>query len=382
MGSTPPDEPGAISLLGVRLRIHVSWILMAVLIAWSLASGSLPLMFEGLPKGAYWLMAAVIVVGLAVSIVLHELAHTLVGRALGVQVDRITLFLFGGVAELREEPKRPTAELWMALAGPAFSVLFGILLGAASGAMQAAGGSRELARALSYLAALNLVLAAFNMAPAFPLDGGRVLRAIIWSVTGDLARATRIAARTGEILALILIGLGVVALFTRGAAAGLWWILIGLFLHAAARGARLDAAARQTLGGHAIAEVMASDVKTVPADFTLDQFVEERLMRSRHGLYPVVDGEQWLGAVAPEDILRTPRVLWGSRTVGKICTPAASTPTANLLEDVAGVMDRMRRLGVQRMPVVHGGAVVGMVILQDLLGSVELWRRFRPSGVG
>jgi Zn-dependent protease len=271
-------------ILGVPIRIHPSWLIMALFIAWSLASGALPSLYGGLPAGSYWTMALLIVLGIGASIVLHELAHTLVGRAMGVPVRRITLFIFGGAAELADEPKRPGAELTMAIAGPAFSVVFSFVLAAAAGATQTAEGPREVVVALGYLATLNLVLAAFNMVPAFPLDGGRVLRAILWMSTGDLERATRIAARAGEILAIVLVALGVFALFVAGAAAGLWWILIGLFLYSAARGARRDQEARQVFGGRAIAEFMTPDVEAVPGGFTLDRFVDERLLGSRHGL--------------------------------------------------------------------------------------------------
>jgi len=377
MAATASKPP--FSLFGVQIRIHVSWVIMALFIAWSLASGSLPMLFKGLPAGAYWSMAGIIVVGLAASIVLHELAHTLVGRAMGVPVNRITLFLFGGVAELHEEPKRPGAELAMAIAGPAFSIVFSLALAAAASAVGQTGAPTEVVMALGYLATLNLVLAAFNMAPAFPLDGGRVLRALLWMSTRDLMKATRIAVRTAEVLALLLMAAGLVAAFTVEPAGGLWWMMIGLFVHSAARGALREAEARQMFAGHAIAELMAPSIETVPAGYTLDRFVNDRLMASRHGLYPVVDGETWLGIVKPEDILRTPRESWTTTTMGQICTPAAVTPTAGLLDDASQVMDRMRAQDVQRMPVVHRGSVVGIVTLQDLLGSLELWRRFRPK---
>lgn len=369
-------EAGLFSLFGVRIRIHASWLIIALFIAWALASGSLPMLYEGLPAGAYWTMAAMIVVGLAVSIVLHELAHTLVGRAMGISVNRITLFLFGGVAELTEEPKSGRAELAMAIAGPAFSVVFGVLLALVSGGLGMVGAPTQVVLALGYLATLNLVLAAFNMVPAFPLDGGRVLRALAWMATGDLVRATRLATRTGEVLALVLVAAGVAVLFTASLASGLWWIMIGLFLHAAARGARQDMEARQLFAGHAIAELMVPNVETVPAGFTLDRFVDERLLGSRHGLYPVERDGRWVGVVTPEDVLAVPRSAWASKTLGEISRPASETPTARLLEDAGQVMARMRTEGVQRLPVVHGGDVVGIVTLQDLLRSGELWRRF------
>jgi len=368
-----------VSLFGIRVRVHVSWLIMAVFIAWSLASGSLPMLYAGLPAGAYWATAVLIVVGLGVSIVLHEFAHALVGRLMGAPVNRITLFLFGGVAELNEEPKRPLADLLMAAAGPAFSVVLGLALALAAGQARLAGTAPAVVMGLGYLATLNLVLAAFNLFPAFPLDGGRVLRALAWMATGDLGKATRLAARVGEALAVLLIALGIAALFTIDVTGGLWWVMVGLFLRGAARGTLTDQEARQTFAGHAIAELMAKSVETVPSDLTLARFVDDRLLASRHPLYPVVEGGRWIGVVRAEDVLRIPRDDWAATTVRQICTAAASTPSAGLLDDASEVMGRMQALEVERMPVVHRGVVVGIVTLRDLLGSLELWKRFRPA---
>jgi len=379
MSDAVARERGPLSLFGVRIRVHVSWLIMALFIAGSLASGSLPLVYAGLPAGTYWISAALVVAGLAVSIVLHELAHALVGRAFGVPVHRITLFLFGGVAELGEEPKRADAELWMALAGPAFSVALGVGLGLLAEPVGLAGGPDALTMSLVYLAMLNLVLAGFNLAPVFPLDGGRVLRALIWMATRDLAKATRSASRVGEALAWLLAAAGVVAMFTLDVAGGLWWVMVGLFLQAAARGARRDLEAREMFSGHAVAELMAQSVETVAPRLTLDRFVEDRLLPTRHALYPVVDEGRWIGVVRAEDVLRVPRSDWTHTTVEQICTAAALTPSAGLLDDAAEVMGRMHALDVERMPVVHRGAVVGIVTLRDLIGSLELWKRFRPA---
>lgn len=373
------DHAPVFSLFGVQIRVHVSWLIMAVFIAWSLASGSLPMLYAGLPEGTYWLTAVLIVIGLAVSIVLHELAHALVGRAMGTPINRVTLFLFGGIAELGEEPKRPLAELLMALAGPALSILLGVALGWAAGAVGMAGAPGAVVMGLGYIATLNLVLAGFNLAPAFPLDGGRVLRAIAWMITRDLAKATRLAGGVAVAFAWLLMFAGGVALFTVDLAGGLWWVMVGLFLRGAARGALRDLEARQMFAGHAIAELMAKSVETVPPDLSLDRFVDERLLASRHPLYPVVEDGEWIGVVQAQDVLRTPRAAWPTTTVRDICTAATATPSAGLLEDAAEVMSRMHALAVERMPVVHRGAVVGIVTLRDLLVSLELRRRFRPQ---
>lgn len=374
--SAKSERDSGFTILGVRIRVHVSWVIMAVFIAWLLASGEFPELHAGLPRGAYWTAAIIVVAGLGVSILLHELAHTIIGQAYGIRVGRITLFVFGGVAELRGEPKQATAELAMAAAGPAFSIVFSLALAGASALLAQAGARQEVVIAVGYLATLNLVLAAFNLAPAFPLDGGRILRALVWLVTDDLAKATRFATRIGEVLALALIAPGVVLLFTEGAGYGLWWMLVGLFVFSAARGAMRDFEARRLFEGHAIAELMIPNVERVPAHFSLERFVDERLLGSRHGLYPVERDGVWIGVITPEDVLRIPRAEWARLTVGETCRPASEATTAGLLEDAGRVLERMQDAQVERIPVVHGDQVVGIVTVQDLLRSVELWRRF------
>jgi Zn-dependent protease len=361
---------------GIRIRVHLSWLLMALLIGWSLGSTALPTLYPGLSTGAYWGVAGLILAGLAVSILLHEFAHALTGRAFGLSVERVTLFLLGGLSELKEEPTRPGPELAMALAGPAFSVLFSVVLAMASGFATVSGQPPVIAFALAYLATLNFVIALFNLAPAFPLDGGRVLRAILWMITKDRRWATAMAVRTSEILALLLIGAGLATVFANGLAEGLWWILIGLFVRMAARGALLELDAQETYAGHRIDQVMVRAVETLPAHLTLDEFVRGRLLSARHSLYPVVAGDAWLGVLDPAEILRTPRERWAQTTVGQICTPAALAPSARVDDDAGAVLDRMQHYDTAGMVVADRGGVVGLVTLRDLIQGVRRRRRF------
>lgn len=364
------------TVFGVRLRIHISWLIIAVLIAWSLASGSLPAVYEGLPSGSYWAMALMIVVGLAVSILLHELAHTVVGRAMGMAVDRITLFVFGGVAELRDEPRSAGAELAMAIAGPAFSLAFSAVLAFAAGAAEAAGGPEEAVNALGYLGAVNLALAVFNLLPAFPMDGGRVLRAILWMLRRDLTTATRQAARTGQGVALLLMAGGAASALTSDVSGGLWLILIGLFVHGAASGELTQLEARAAFAGHRVSELMVRAVETVPADLTLDRFVDERLLASRHGVYPVVSGGRWVGVLESAALLAVPRERWAETTAGEICRPAEATPRVGPTEDLAVALERMQRAEATRLMVAEGETLVGLLTLKDLLARLQLQRRF------
>lgn len=217
------------TILSFRVRADASWLALGALIVWGLAAGYFPAVRPGLAAEAYWLMGVAGFLGLGLSIVVHELAHAVVGRRFGMPFRGITLFLFGGIAELDCEPDSPRGEALMALAGPAASLGLALLcLGLA-----APGGGGE--PVLSYLALLNLLLAGFNLIPAFPLDGGRVLRAVLWHRTGDVVRATRIAGACGEGLAGALVAMGVWRLLNGNALGGAWWMLIGLFVRAAAR---------------------------------------------------------------------------------------------------------------------------------------------------
>ncbi len=224
-------------VLGFKVRVDASWLLLAGLIVWSLAAGYFPAAAPGFGVATYWTMGAAGLIGLALSVVLHELAHSLVARRHGMAIAGITLFLFGGVAELAAEPKGPKGEFRMAVAGPLTSLgLAGLAWGAglAAAAAGAPAGNPALA-VVGYLATVNLFLAAFNMVPAFPLDGGRVLRAALWAWRGDPAWATRMAAGSGVACGFALMGLGAWNVAAGAWVAGVWWFVLGLFLRAAAR---------------------------------------------------------------------------------------------------------------------------------------------------
>ncbi|MDO9586986.1 MAG: site-2 protease family protein [Brevundimonas sp.] len=371
-------RPVRVRLFGVEVSIHFTWLIISVLIAWSLATGAFPRLHAGLPPASYWSMAAGVVIGLAASIILHELAHTLVGRAFGMSVHRITLFLLGGMAELDEEPKAPRDELFMALAGPAASLLLSLVFALAAAALQSIAASAEAVIALGYLATFNLVLAVFNLTPAYPLDGGRVLRAALWMITGRPETATRVAARTSQGFAGILVLAGVVVAVS-GHPAGFWWILIGLFVLAAATAALDHLAARRHLAGRPVRELMAHRVETAPSDMRLEAFVRHRLYATRHGVYPIVEMDRLIGVVEPADILATPRDRWAQTTLGDICAPLDRTRFVAPGEDAFAVLERMRTERRPRMLVIDRGALVGMVTLDDLLQRLALARRFEPE---
>lgn len=361
-----------LKVLGVSIRLDPSWILLALLIAWSLAVGTFPQLYAGLPRFSYWVMAGATVVGVAASIILHELGHTLVARAFGLPIRSITLFIFGGVAELEGEAKAPVAELLMALAGPAVSVVLGFGFLALAGAVPAAAAQTEIAGVLEYLGILNFTLAIFNMAPAFPLDGGRVLRAVVWLITGDALKATRIAARAGEFIGLLMMVLGAVGLLVSGfAVGGLWWIVLGWFIFSMARAYYAEAETRRLLSGARVGDFMTSQVVTAPADMSVEDFVDSVLIRFPHDLIPVLDGQRVVGAAGFAEVRRIPRDAWGATRLSEVMTPLTALATADENEPVEAALERLQKARVSRMLVMRGGGLAGILTLKDLAAHLQ-----------
>lgn len=366
-------EIASFPILGVSVKLDASWILLALLIAWSLASGTFPALHEGLPASSYWGMAAATVAGVAVSIILHELGHSLVARAYGLPVKSITLFVFGGVAEMEHEPKAPMAELVMAAAGPLVSVALGVAFWALAALLAAAPA--EVHGVLHYLGVLNFTLAAFNMAPAFPLDGGRMLRALIWMFTGDALKATRIAARSGEILALAMMGLGALSALTGSLVGGLWWIILGWFIYAMARAHRTEAESRQLLSGARVSDLMTRNPVTAPADMSVQEFVDTVLRSTPHDLIPIMAGDTLVGAAGFKNIKDSARETWTRLRLRDIATPRTELVTADLGEQIETALDRMQRARASRIIVLDRERLAGMLTLSDLAAHL----RFRSE---
>jgi len=245
-------------VLRAPISIHVGWLLVAVLIAWTMAMKSLPAVYSGLSGQTYWMMAAVVIAGLGLSILAHAFVHALAARAMGITVERVTLFVFGGVTELRETPRSVLSELGLATVGPLISVVLSGLIAFAAGASDLGGASDLVVGSLTFIATLNLIMAVFNLLPAFPLDGGRALRSLMWLITGDLHRATRIATGVAVALSVLLMVSGIVQAARGALEGGLWTMLIGIFLQHAARAAQFDADARQILATHRLGVPRAS----------------------------------------------------------------------------------------------------------------------------
>jgi Zn-dependent protease/predicted transcriptional regulator len=357
------------SVAGIRITIDYSWFIIFLLVAWSV-TGWFRQQIEMAPALTIWSLSITAALFLFVSVLLHELSHSFVARFKGMKVDRITLFIFGGVSHLGQEPENPMDEVQIAVAGPAAS--FAISAVCAAGLVLTLPlDSAGLSALLLYLALINLALGIFNLVPAFPLDGGRVLRAWLWQQKRSFTRATVSAARVGRILAFGLMGLGVLHVLT-GTLIGLWWVLIGLFLSQAASATAERALIRETLSGTPVSRIMSRVVITLKPSESLAEAVESTFLCHHHVAYPVVEDGRVCGVLTLKDIKKHPREVWERLSVGESMVSVEEIEAAGPEEDVVDVLERMLRTGRGRMPVVVDGILAGMVTRRDIMDFLRV----------
>lgn len=355
-------------LLGFQVWVDWSWLILALLITWSLATGVFPaLVEEDLTPATFWAMGAAGALGLFISIILHELGHSVVARRFGMNMRGITLFIFGGVAEMSDEPPSAKAEFYMAIGGPIVSVLIGIVMIALVGVGVAMEWPVPVNSVTGWLGWINLLLAAFNMLPAFPLDGGRVLRAALWHSKNDLRWATRITSNIGAGFGALLIALGAVSLVFGNAIGGIWWIILGLFVRGAARGSYQQVLVRRSLEGHPVSDFMSPDPVSVDAGISIEELINNYFYRHYHKLYPVMEDGRLVGCVSIAAVKALDRDQWGDSRVADITEPCDDANTIAPDEDAMRAIDKLNRANISRLMVVDDGQIVGMIALKDLL---------------
>ena len=359
-------------LFGFKVHVDASWLLLAVLVVWSLATAYFPPVLPGYPMATYWWMGVAGLIGLGFSIVVHELAHSLVARRYDMPIRGITLFVFGGVAEMEDEPTSAKGELLMAIAGPAMSlavaVAFAILAGLGAGIETAA----PAVAVADYLALINGILALFNLVPAFPLDGGRVFRAVLWGWKGDFVWATRIAAATGGLFGLLMIALGLASAVTGNLIGGIWLFVLGLFLRGAAGGAMSRAVTRDVLAGRPVRQFMRKDPVTVDPDLPVGRLVDDYVYRYYFKSFPVTSRGQLLGCVHLARVVETERERWPWQTVGTVMDPCTDDTLIGPDADASAALEQMQRTGQSRLLVIENGVLVGVLSLRDLLNFLSV----------
>ncbi len=358
-------------LAGFTVRADVSWLVLAFLITWSLAVGIFPYYYKGFSQQAYWWMGVCGALGLFGSIVFHELCHSLVARKYGLPIKGITLFIFGGVSEMEDEPQNPKTEFLMAAAGPASSVLLSIVFHALS-VVAKDSWPTVVNAVISYLGWINATLAIFNLLPAFPLDGGRVLRSALWKYKGDLMWATRAASRIGSAFGFGMIFLGILSLLRGNFIGGIWWFVIGLFLRNASQMSYQQVVLRKSLQGLHVDRFMKRDLVTVSPSTSVLELVDNYIYRHHFKMYPVVEEGHLRGVVTINQVKEVPREEWPSRAVGALAQQCTADNTISPRADATEALEKMHHLGVSRLLVVSRGRLVGILTLKDMLTFFSL----------
>ncbi len=378
-------------IAGIEIVADWSLLIIFFLIAFSLAAGVFPSWHPDWGPGLAWATALGAAVLFFASLLAHELSHALVGRLGGMQVRRITLFMFGGMAHLESEPRSWRSELVMAAVGPLTSLVLGLvflwLAGLAAGPVELdPENPREMLAALSPLATLlfwlgpvNLLLAAFNLVPGFPLDGGRVLRAALWGATGNLRKATRWASFGGQLFAWLLVATGVLMLFGftvpvlgGGLVGGLWLMFIGWFLNNAALTSYRQLLVKETLEDVPVARIMQTQLARVDPELSVQRLVDEHVMASGQRVLPVERDGRFLGIVSLTDLQKSERRAWDRMTVQEIMTPVSRLACVGPREDAGEALAQLASRGVNQLPVLEGGKLVGLLRREDVLKWLAL----------
>lgn len=362
-------------ILGIPVGLDPSWFLIFVLITWTLASSYFPNEFKNWSTVQFWIVGAVTAILFFTSVVLHELGHSILALRYKIPVTKITLFIFGGVAQIASEPPSAVAEFFIAIAGPLTSFALAAIFSLLEVVSTSVAPIFAMAK---YLAYINGALALFNLIPGFPLDGGRVFRAIVWGITHNLRRATEIATTLGRAVAYLFIIYGVWQILQGNWANGLWIAFIGWFLENAATAQLQQQRIHDLLAGHTVAQAMSRSCVTVPVDLTLQELVDRHILGEGQRCLMLTKGEEIAGLLTLHHIREVPREKWGTITAGEVMTPLSTmkriTPEAGLEK----ALDEMGADGVNQLPVVSDSKVEGMLSREDIINYL---RRLQMLGM-
>ena len=355
-------------LRGIEIGVHYSWLLVFALLTYSLAFGVFPSWYSGWSSGTYWAVGVLASVLLFASVLAHELGHSLVAQSRGVPVIRIVLFIFGGVAQLADEARRARDEFLIAVAGPLVSVAIGIVSLGLWPIVEDI--SQPLGAIFEYLGWANLILVAFNSIPAYPLDGGRVLRALLWGTLGNVLRATRIAAGIGVAIGFLFMAGGLFLVF-RSPLSGIWLIALGWFLQNAAQQSYQQLVIRRLFEGVHVGQLMDPDPPTIRPDATIDELVDALLAYNVRS-FPVVEDGRLVGIVTLTDVRHAPREQWPIRRVRDLMTPRARLITAKPEDDLERILRLMATHEIHQIPIVDDSRLLGLLTRNALLRFLQL----------
>ncbi len=359
-------------VMGIPIGLDPSWFLVFALITWILTVNYFPLEFGNWNVVQLWAVAAATSILFFMSVLLHELGHSIVAQRYKLTVKSITLYIFGGISEITSEPTTPLPEFVIAFAGPFTSLLLAVFFYVIQLIFSSVA---PVYAAAKYLAYINLVLGLFNLIPGFPLDGGRVFRAIVWGITHNLRRATEIAGLLGQGIAFVFILLGVWLLFQGNWVNGLWIAFIGWFLENAVVGQVQQVRMQDILAGHTVDQVMSQTCVMVPAELTLQELVNQYFLDKGERCVIVIQASQPAGFLTLNNVRQTPRERWGTTTLAQVMIPMdkvkVTTPNTGLVQ----VLEQMGSDGVNQMPVMADGQIEGMLRREDIVNYLHVLQK-------
>ncbi len=358
-------------IIGVDIRIHYTWLIIFILVTTTLSQNSMPSQYPGQSSTTYWLIGFISSVLLFSSVLIHELFHSYMAMKKGIPVPQITLFLFGGVSQISEEPTDPGVEFKISVVGPLSSFALGGFFGLLYLIIEPANLPLTVVAPVNYGFIINILLGLFNLLPAFPLDGGRILRARIWARKKDMLAATTIATRVSEVLAYSLMLIGFISIISGSLMDGLWLLFIGWFLKNGAESTLQQTTISQTLASVKIEDVMTRDVVTVSPDISVLEAIRNYFYRYKHGGFPVVSGEEVKGVITMHDIQTVPQERWGSTYVWAILTPIEKMVTVKPEDPVLEALAKMSKQEIGRLPVIKEGRLIGIVTRSDIMYAIK-----------
>ena len=358
---------------GIHIGIDLSWLFIAVLLSWTLAIGHFPFAYPGHSASVYWVMGVAGMLGLFACIVLHELGHAFVAKHYKLPISQITLFLFGGVAELKKEPTSPKVELLVAIGGPIVTLVLASLLFIFTYLGTIWHWHFMILGVTSYLATINFLILIFNLIPAFPLDGGRILRAILWQAKDNLAWATKVTTRLGSGFGFFLLFFGIFSFIIGNLLGGMWLVILGLFLQRAASASQMQFYVGRELKNEKVAKFMTTGVESVSPDMSIAELLKEHFYKSHHHLYPVTNEEKLLGYISLSEIKTLSQDKWDTTSVRSLLVPLSKcvtvSPQTNALEALTLMQEAE---GHPTLLVVEGSKLVGLLTSQDLFRLIAL----------
>lgn len=353
-------------IMGIPIRMHFSWLIIFGLITWSLSTYYFPQAAPDLPTASYWMKGTLAALLLFASVTFHELAHSFVAQRYKISIESITLFIFGGVAQMKGEPPNPRAEFRIAIAGPLSSFFLSVLFFFLSG--NTTGGIKAL---FSYLAQINLIIGVFNLIPGFPMDGGRVLRSVIWEKKKNFYYATQRASSIGQKIALFFIIFGIFSILT-GMSGGLWLMLVGWFLYTAAQASYQQSTLQESLSGIKVRDIMVKDIVTLSSFITVDEAVNNYFLRYGYGGFPIIDDGKFLGIVTLKEVKNIHRENWGREKVADILVPHDKRWEVSPEDNVMKALELMIKEDKGRLVIIENNKLSGLITRNGIARYVQI----------